>query len=513
MRKALTILLLLLVGATALAADGDYPALCRITTNLNVRSGPGTGYSKLGLVRQGETVTVNSTTYSSGRTWGAIDYGSQTGYVAMQYVSYISAVTPSEPAERSQDFRSGLMRILSGIWSVLKWILIILAVLLVLAYWEDIVSFAVCLGLFAGGGALLFGLLFHRSGLGALVGLGVAVFLGLRLLFDSVGDAFRLFFLILYYIVSFPIYMLNLLEHVLVAPWRYMFKTSWVGEGVKPVLRVALEILTVVMYIVTTPLRLTNAVIYNILIHCVTGLYDLSFEVIVPSDPKEGAGNLGRWLLMFPWRVLKYPFYHGFLAIIESVLWTVVDIFVPASTMYHGTDLKAGEAITADPYRNKYLRNTSTWSYGTFTASDSSWGGIGVYFASLRSVARGYAYDPHRLDDGNPVIIACRVSLGRTINYALAPLHVYNQAGKNGRHGELNRYGERHHYTTGEWWNGSGGYWEYCMFDWQNRYNHPWRIRPVYILNLRTGRAQHIRGGMQHWLFDRAVLKDLGIIS
>ena len=44
---------------------------------------------------------------------------------------------------------------------------------------------------------------------------------------------------------------------------------------------------------------------------------------------------------------------------------------------------------------------------------------------------------------------------------------------------------------------------------WQNGYNHPWRIRPIYMLNLRTGLAQHITGGMQHWLFDKAVLEDL----
>ena len=32
------------------------------------------------------------------------------------------------------------------------------------------------------------------------------------------------------------------------------------------------------------------------------------------------------------------------------------------------------------------------------------------------------------------------------------------------------------------------------------------------MLNLRTGRAQHVTGGMQHWLFDKDVLEDLDII-
>jgi hypothetical protein len=67
----------------------------------------------------------------------------------------------------------------------------------------------------------------------------------------------------------------------------------------------------------------------------------------------------------------------------------------------------------------------------------------------------------------------------------------------------------RHGYTTGEWWRRDEQWWEYCMFDWQNRYNHPWRIRPVYVFNVRTSRLQHIEGGMQHWLFDKSVLTDL----
>jgi hypothetical protein len=151
--------------------------------------------------------------------------------------------------------------------------------------------------------------------------------------------------------------------------------------------------------------------------------------------------------------------------------------------------------------RNEQLKKELGWDSGTFRASDSSWGGIGVYFAARRGVASRYANDPYRLSDRNPVVIVCRVSLGRIINYSLAPLKVYAAAGGNGHPPTLNRYGMMHHYTTGEWWNGRGGYWEYCLFDWRNRYNNPWRIRPVYIYNYRTNLIQHIRGGMAHWLF------------
>lgn len=106
-------------------------------------------------------------------------------------------------------------------------------------------------------------------------------------------------------------------------------------------------------------------------------------------------------------------------------------------------------------------------------------------------------------------MIVCRVSLGRVINYALTDQYTYSQAGQNGQHDVLNRFGAKHGYTTGEWWNPVGGYWEFCMFDWKNRYNYPWRIRPIYIYNFRTHTAQHIKGGMQHWLFDQSVLKSI----
>ena len=74
---------------------------------------------------------------------------------------------------------------------------------------------------------------------------------------------------------------------------------------------------------------------------------------------------------------------------------------------------------------------------------------------------------------------------------------------------ELNKYANKHGYTTGEWWNSRGGYWEFCLFDWQNRYNHPWRIRPIFVFNFRTGRAEHIESGLRHWLFSKPVINDI----
>jgi len=203
---------------------------------------------------------------------------------------------------------------------------------------------------------------------------------------------------------------------------------------------------------------------------------------------------------MFLWRLLKYPVYHWSLTVVESVLWTVADIFIPARTLYHGTDKAACNAITGDPERNKFRKKTSQWSTGTFLASthpECTWAGRGVYFAINRKLALGYS-DRASVTWNDSVMIACRVT----------PHRVYMQAGRGGNHDEINKFGDRYKYTTGEWYN-NRHQWEYCLFDWQNRYNHPWRIRPIYVINTKTFRVQHINGGVQHWLFDKAVLNDI----
>jgi len=258
-------------------------------------------------------------------------------------------------------------------------------------------------------------------------------------------------------------------------------------------------VLGLVLQVAITPLRALNAVYYNVVVHGLAGLYDFFLEVLRPSGEAEGAGHAGRWFLMLPSRFVKYILGHGLLTLGECVLWTVIDVFVPAYTMYHGTDLTAAQSITGSRRRNKTLSRELGWNSGTFTASKSSWGGIGVYFASRRAVAFSYARDPYRLSDRDPVVIVCRVSPGRIMSYGLAPWRIYKAAGQYGDPPKLTGYALKNRYTTGEWWNDRGRYWEYCMFDWQNLYNAPWRIRPVYLYNCRTGLIQHIRGGMAHW--------------
>lgn len=64
-----------------------------IADSLNVRSGPGTGYSRIGSLSYGSKVNIIETT--SG--WYKISYGSGYGYVSSEYVNTGSSPSPSTP--------------------------------------------------------------------------------------------------------------------------------------------------------------------------------------------------------------------------------------------------------------------------------------------------------------------------------------------------------------------------------------------------------------------------------
>ena len=67
-------LLLVLLGMGAEAMAVDYPAEYRVTTNLNIRKGPGTGYAKAGTLKANEPITIGvATDGAPSATWFKID--------------------------------------------------------------------------------------------------------------------------------------------------------------------------------------------------------------------------------------------------------------------------------------------------------------------------------------------------------------------------------------------------------------------------------------------------------
>ncbi len=279
-------------------------------------------------------------------------------------------------------------------------------------------------------------------------------------------------------------------------------KTNTLADRDKPWMRTLLRILQVPFYIALFPLRLVNAFYYNIIVHNLYELSNYALEVASPSDDEEGGDGFWNWLVYLPVRVVKYIVYHGLLTVIESIVWTVIDTFVPAVTLYHGTAEAYADSMLCDPKRNSQRKYTSGWLSGIWNVGGGNYAGDGIYFGIFRKTLRNY-------EKGSAIV--ARVSMGKTIDVVLMPDYVYNQAGHPNAKAVSN-WGLNHGYFSGEWWRSDRGtnWWEICLYDRQNRYNDSWRIRPIYAINSNSGIMQRVPGGTAHWLFRKMVLRDLG---
>ena len=92
----------------------------KVSNTLNVRKGPGTGYARIGSVKNGVKVTILGE--ESG--WYKISYNGGTGYVSKQYVS-VNGNTPSvaptaTPTAPAEETKTGTVKISSNTLNVRK---------------------------------------------------------------------------------------------------------------------------------------------------------------------------------------------------------------------------------------------------------------------------------------------------------------------------------------------------------------------------------------------------------
>lgn len=304
----------------------------------------------------------------------------------------------------------------------------------------------------------------------------------------------------LWTVISTPFYILDMLQFWLAKPWRPLMKRNLLNDKFKKPMRIFLRLLQFPFYIALFPLRLINAIYYNLLIHNVYEWSNYLLEVIVPSDSKEGAKSIWKWPVYLPIRIVKYLLYHGSLTLIESVIWTALDTIFPAVTLYHGTSEIAADNMLCDPGRNAQRQRSAERRTGTWTVGGGNYAGDGIYFGIFRKTLKNY-------QSGSAIV--ARVTTGRSIDTVLMPDSVYCKAGNAGA-SAVSNWGLRNHYVSGEWWrSGYCNWWEICMYDRKNRYNDSWRIRPIYVINYGSGIMQRVPGGSAHWLFRKMVLKDI----
>ena len=424
------------------AKEGYFPAWYETTSSLNVRTSDNTGARRISTIPAHTRIMVK---YVTSNNWGVVEYNGERGYVSMSYLKYAGDVNPNSQSAASKSLNKSAKK--KSLWS---WIITL--------------------------GIWMLGIMLFRN-------------LAIRLLDFGSRFMYRA-----YWIVCIPFYCLNWLQRFLSKPWRIFYKGNSGRDYWNKTLRNRYQWAKVPLYIVLTPLRFYNALYYNMIVHCAFEMYNYVVEVFVPSNDDEGADDNVRLFLMIPVRILKYVVWHGGLTVVESAIWTIVDTFVPALTLFHGTNEQASTTITHAGRDGYSCRLTGIWNVGS-----GNYAGNGIYFAPARSTALHYARGS---------LIVCRVSLGKVLDLGLAPGYVFRQCGYPNALGAT-KWGLQNGYVTGEWWRKDCKWWEYCMYDWKNRYNYSWRIRPLYVLNLYDKSLQRIPGGMCHWLFRQLVVDDI----
>jgi hypothetical protein len=182
---------------------------------------------------------------------------------------------------------------------------------------------------------------------------------------------------------------------------------------------------------------------------------------------------------LFPYRIVRY-FLESLIKVSEGLVFTLVDTIIPALTFYHGTENGAGISITKP---------------GKWRVGNGNYAGSGIYFGIDKNVALHYA---GRTSDS--VIILARVSRGRIINLYLAPANIRQCVKNDGD--RITDWAKSNGYSCTEWGRTSGGWWEYCLVNPRDgRFIKTWRIRILYVKNIKTGEVERIWGGKSYWLF------------
>lgn len=441
-RRMIRILLftILILVSSPVWGEYEFPAVCSTTANLNIRTYASTDARILETVPAGTRLEVRRLTTNG---WAEITYYNDIAYCNAGYLRYCEPVEKPKPNAVKSKSTSDW-----GIWSLL---LKLVGVLILLAIIKHVTLFI--LGLIS------------------------------------------MFYYKIYRLLAIPFYCLNWIQWRLSRPWIQDFKKNTRTDKRNEEIRNQLVWWEVACYLLVTPFRFVNAFYYNIVVHCSFEFFNYVVEVLSPSDRDSSQNSFILWLVKLPWRILRFPIFHGALTLIESAFWTITDTLVPAQTVFHGTTCAAAESICQGPGRV----SPKDWYSGVWNVGGGNYAGNGIYFASVRGTALHYA---------SGSLIVCRVSFGSILDLGLAPKYVYNQCGHPDATG-VTKWGLNNGYVTGLWWRSDSRWWEFCMYDWQNRYNDSWRIRPLYVLNLHDECLQRIPGGMYHWLFNPLAFKDM----
>lgn len=283
---------------------------------------------------------------------------------------------------------------------------------------------------------------------------------------------------------------LNYLQYFLMRPFRFAMKKR--SSFMRRMYRFGLFrfVYNIVIYFVAAPLRLVNAIWYDLVVYGLFSFRDSISDVFAPRTKKWTKKGkfvyfLG-WLFGLPFRLIKMVFSSGG-RLLEGLFFTIYDLFVPTLTMMHGTSEESSIKISGP---------------GQWLVGNGNFAGSGLYFTMERRVAEHYAdASAQGKKKPNKVIIYARVSLGKNINLMMVPDAVYPYV-LNHDGDALTRWGQDHNYDSFEWWRSSNNtnWWEYCIIKSRGSKVRTWRVRVLYIYDDTDREVQRIWGGKAFWM-------------
>lgn len=116
MKRFIYIFITLLWMISYATAQETLPCRGTATTVLNVRSGPGTSYARVGQLSRGQEVNVIQ---KSSNNWVQIEFGSQRGYAYSKYLKFspLPQKANSPPAKSSSG--SSSWSFWSVVWNII----------------------------------------------------------------------------------------------------------------------------------------------------------------------------------------------------------------------------------------------------------------------------------------------------------------------------------------------------------------------------------------------------------
>lgn len=283
---------------------------------------------------------------------------------------------------------------------------------------------------------------------------------------------------------------LNYLQYFLMRPFRFAMKKR--SSFMRGMYRFGLFrfIYNLVIFFVAAPLRLVNAIWYDLLVYAIFSLKDSISDVFAPHTKKwtkkKNFSYYFCWLFGLPFRLIKMVF-NSVGRLLEGLFFTIYDLFVPTLTMMHGTSESSSIKISGP---------------GKWFIGNGNYAGSGIYFTMEKRVAKHYAkVSAQEKHNSNQVIVFARVSLGKNINLTTVPDDIYPYVLKHDGDA-LTRWGQDHNYDSFEWWRSSNNtnWWEYCIIKSRGSMVRTWRVRVLYIYDYTDREVQRVWGGKAFWI-------------